>query len=368
VRKSEGQDARYEVLEEEANVVRRIFHWYTVDQLSMWSIRKKLMEEGIQTKTGLAQWCQTAIWGLLRNPAYAGKACYGKWEHVHRVSTNRIARTTGKISRQLKSSSRQKPREEWITLEVPAIVTETTFEAAQEQLQRNKRFAERNRKGNQYLLRGLLVCKRCAYALYGRPVSGKNRNGGVRRYAYYRCTGMDGSRFADGPVCDNKQVPANELDAAIWENVCEVLNEPERLLKEFSRRQAADGLDLGMMKNQRDALIRSKKKAEVSIQRLVDAYEAGVIEVEELKLRTTRLREKMRLLDEPIQQSEQAIAGTLELTEVLTRLSEFKTRLSHGLDKMDFDERSKLVRTLVERVEVDRDDIHVVYRVGAGHG
>ena len=41
---------------------------------------------------------------------------------------------------------------------------------------------------------------------------------------------------------------------------------------------------------------------------------------------------------------------------------------ARGLDQMDFDERSKLVRLLVDRVEVNGDDINVVYRVGAGHG
>ena len=76
----------------------------------------------------------------------------------------------------------------------------------------------------------------------------------------------------------------------------------------------------------------------------------------------------MRTLDEQIRQSEQAIAGNLELREVITKLSDFKARMAHGLEQMDFDERCKLVRLLVDRVEVNRDDINVVYRVGAGHG
>lgn len=76
----------------------------------------------------------------------------------------------------------------------------------------------------------------------------------------------------------------------------------------------------------------------------------------------------MRSLDEQIQQAEQAISGTLELTEVVTRLSEFKARMTNGLDQMGFEERSKLVRLLIDRVEVNRDDVNVIYRIGSGHG
>ena len=189
----------------------------------------------------------------------------------------------------------------------------------------------------------------------------------MRHYAYYRCVGTDSYRFADGPVCDNRQVRTDELDNAIWDSVLELLNEPERVLNEFGRRQMADGMDLGLMKNQKDSLLRAKKKAEASIQRLFDAYQAGVLDLEELKPRTAKLRDKIRVLDEQISQSEQAIAGTLELREVVTRLADFKARMADGLEKMAFDERCKLVRLLVDRVEVDRDDINVIYRVGAGH-
>jgi site-specific DNA recombinase len=367
VKKSDTQDAHYVVIDDEAAVVRKIFHWYTVDQFSIGWICRKLREDGVPTRTGLVRWDRSVVWGILRNPAYAGRACYGKTESVQRITSNRVARTGTGLPRRLKSSSRQKPEEQWIPVQVPEIVTESTFGAAHEQLQRNKKFAERNRKGGQYLLRGLLVCRRCAYSLYAKPLSPSCRKGHVRHYAYYRCVGTDSYRFADGPVCDNRQVRTDELDNAIWDSVLELLNEPERVLNEFGRRQMADGMDLGLMKNQKDSLLRAKKKAEASIQRLFDAYQAGVLDLEELKPRTAKLRDKIRVLDEQISQSEQAIAGTLELREVVTRLADFKARMADGLEKMAFDERCKLVRLLVDRVEVDRDDINVIYRVGAGH-
>lgn len=368
VKKTDVHDAHYEVLEDEAAVVRKIYQWYTVEQHSMGQICRMLREDGVSTRTGLKRWDKTVVWGILRNPAYIGKACYGKTESVPRVLTNRAARKGTGMPRRLKSSSRQKPADQWIAVEVPPIISESRFEAAQEQLERNKKFSERNRKGGQYLLRGLLVCQRCSYSLYAKPLSAASTRGYTRHYAYYRCIGTDSYRFEDGPVCDNKQVRTDELDAAIWRTIIEVLNEPERVLREFGRRQKTDGFDLGLLKEQKDSLLKTRKKTEGSIQRLIDAYQAGALELEELKPRTLKLREKVRSLDEQIQQAEQAISGTLELTEVVTRLSEFKARMANGLDQMDFDERSKLVRLLIDRVEVNRDDVNVIYRIGAGHG
>jgi site-specific DNA recombinase len=51
-----------------------------------------------------------------------------------------------------------RPREEWIPIEVPAIIDQETWDQAREQLQRNKERAARNNKKRDYLLKGLLVC------------------------------------------------------------------------------------------------------------------------------------------------------------------------------------------------------------------
>jgi site-specific DNA recombinase len=70
VRKSDHEPSRYEILESEAGVVRRIFHWYALEQLSLGSIARRLKEEGVPTRTGLCRWDRGTIWGIVRNPAY----------------------------------------------------------------------------------------------------------------------------------------------------------------------------------------------------------------------------------------------------------------------------------------------------------
>jgi site-specific DNA recombinase len=57
------------------------------------------------------------------------------------------------------------PREQWIEIPVPALVSEDLFELAQEKLQYNKKHSPR-RTIEPTLLQGMLVCKNCGYAYY----------------------------------------------------------------------------------------------------------------------------------------------------------------------------------------------------------
>src|ERR1700690_2621757 len=80
VRKSDTAAAYYEVSEAEAAVVRRVYEAYTQQGLSINAIAHRLNEEQIPTRTGTTRWERSTVWGLLRNPAYQGRACYGKTE------------------------------------------------------------------------------------------------------------------------------------------------------------------------------------------------------------------------------------------------------------------------------------------------
>ena len=69
--------AAYLVDEAEASVVRRVFEMYTVDGLSIAEISRKLNREGIPPRKA-SRWERSVVWGILRNPAYRGVACFGK--------------------------------------------------------------------------------------------------------------------------------------------------------------------------------------------------------------------------------------------------------------------------------------------------
>src|SRR6266542_5117670 len=79
VTKHEGEGkARYEIAIEEARVVRQIFDWVGRDRLSIGEVCRRLTQAKELTRTGRTQWDRSALWAMLKNPAYMGVAAFGK--------------------------------------------------------------------------------------------------------------------------------------------------------------------------------------------------------------------------------------------------------------------------------------------------
>lgn len=361
VRKTDDEPARYQVLLHEAKAVRWIFKWLVEDQVSIGEIARRLRAEGIPTRKGLVRWDRTTVWGILRNPAYAGKAAFGKTESIVRGKLLRPIRGKNAVPRHAKSTHRDKPSTEWLSIPVPALVSPEIFTAAKEQLERNRRLSARNGRGGRYLLQGLAVCACCKYAFYGKLVS-RSAMKGSTRYAYYRCVGNDGYRFEGGRVCQNPQVRVDQLDGYVWDSVRQVVQDPKRVLDEWSRRGATDGA-IAELRTQRDDAKRLLSVQEQTLRRLRDAYEAGALELDDLTARSERVRARIRQAKEELAQAETTLSQTAELTAVVTRLTEFAEKVHNGLDRLDWTQRQQLIRTLVARVEINEQGATVVYRV-----
>ncbi len=99
----------------------------------------------------------------MKNPAYKGIACFGKTEQVERKKTTRPLRQKGGYSSRC-SANREHPREEWIEIAVPALITNDIFDVAGELLERNKHLSSRRTK-DPTLLQGLMICKKCGYSI-----------------------------------------------------------------------------------------------------------------------------------------------------------------------------------------------------------
>jgi len=108
---------------------------YTVEGFSIGEITRRLNREGIPTRKG-GRWERSVVWGMLRNPAYRGVACFGKTRLSARAQM-RAQRRRG-VTTPSHTAGHQRPREEWIEIPVPALVTEATFARAQELLYQNK--------------------------------------------------------------------------------------------------------------------------------------------------------------------------------------------------------------------------------------
>src|SRR5579859_7815300 len=97
VRKTDATPALYSVIEAEARIVRQVYDLYTVKGWSMGMIARWLNEQGVSARKPGARWERSMIWAMLRNPAYRGRACFGKTRQRPRKRVTRPLRLRGGI-------------------------------------------------------------------------------------------------------------------------------------------------------------------------------------------------------------------------------------------------------------------------------
>lgn len=171
-------------------MVRQVFDWVGRERLSIGEVQRRLTAAAIPSPRGKTWWDRTSIWGMLKNPAYPGQAAFGK-THAGALRPRLRAQRRRTLQPHRPRSTSDVPAEEWLSIPVPAIISEELFTTVQAQLEENRRRARCRQRGVRYLLQGLLVCAGCDYAYYGKPISPSARKGHPRAYAYYRCIGSD---------------------------------------------------------------------------------------------------------------------------------------------------------------------------------
>jgi site-specific DNA recombinase len=348
-RKTETSAAYYEVIEAEAQVVRLVFETYTQQGLSINAIARMLNQRQIPTRTAKTRWERSTVWGILRNPAYQGKACYGKTELRPRQRITRpIRQRKGVPSRD--SANHERPRQDWIEVPVTPLVSEELFTLAQEQLARNKHHAPR-RTIEPTLLQGMLVCQQCGYALY-RCSTRTSKH----QLHYYRCLGSDGYRRLKGPVCTNRPVRQDYLDQFVWNEIIRLLEDPALVQAEIDRRQEV-ARNADPLRRREEELHREQARLEKGTERLVTAYQEGLVTLLQLRHRMPDLRKQAQAIESELQSLEMAAVDQAQYLQLAETLAGFCGKLRRRADTLDVRERQQILRLLVKEVLVDTDTI-----------
>ena len=355
IKKTATSEAHYEVIEEQAEVVRKVFKLYTEDGLSINAIARWLNDHAIPTRKGISKWERSTVWGMLRNPAYKGTACFGKTEQIERRKVTRPLRQRGGFSPRC-SSARERPRSEWIEIPVPALVRESTFSLAKEKLEQNKRFSLR-RTIEPTLLQGMLVCNRCGYAFYRCSTRTSKR-----KIYYYRCLGSDDYRYLNGRVCQNRPIRQDYLDDVVWKHVLQLLENPQLIRAEIQRR-IKQIQDSSPTKRRKEAIEKEIIRVDKSIEKLLDAYQEGLIRLEELRKRMPGLRRRQGTLNSELNSLEAATANQKGFLRLAENLEDFLTRMRETADSMNLTDRQKILRLLVKEILVDLETIKIKHSI-----
>jgi site-specific DNA recombinase len=336
-----------EIFEPEAAVVRRIFDDFVAGGYSMRRICRRLYEDGILSPTGKPVWSIVCISGMLRNPTYKGRALYNRHQF--------LPSTTGRKS----PLTRLRPPQEWIEIPVPAIIGEDLFEAAQRVSRDHSYFSPRRTGPDHWLLRRLVVCGHCGVKAF---CQGSRR--GDHELRYYVCNKRRPLE-AGGleRACQQPSTRAEVLDALVWDQLREALLRPQMLVKGQAALGARTQPDDELLKAQRERLERRLQGTETERRRLVDLYQMQAIDLAEFQTRQHEVTSRHRQFE---QERHALQAQHQELTvsnRLAAKVDSFARRIRTGIDALDFEQRQKLVRLLVEQVRVTGPIVQIHLRI-----
>jgi len=356
-----GGVARFEVVEAEAHIVRLIFAWVGLDRLSLREVCRRLEQMGCRTRTGATRWHASTIRGMLANPAYMGRAAFGRARYL--PPRPRLRPIRGHPQPSPRATCRVPvPPEEWIEIPVPQLVDPDVFEAARTQLEENRERKRDRTPGQGWLLQGLTVCRRCGYAYYGKRAPRSRQYDPTNTLRYYRCIGADGYRFGGQAVCDNPAVRADHLEQAVWDQVKGLLEDPRRVADEYHRRllQARDET------REPDEIVRLERQMATlrrGIGRLIDSYAEGVIDKVEFEPRIAGLKQRLSQLHERHRAAVEVAENERNFSLLISRLEDFSAKVTAGLAGLDRSGMQQIIRTVVRRVEIDDTHIDIIFRV-----
>src|SRR6478752_3806243 len=361
VRKSDHAGAAYEVVEHEAALVAELFRRYADDGASIADLARWLTSQNVPTRTGKQRWDRSVIWGMLRNPAYAGTAVFGKTMVVaESPGLNRVARLQGRAT-PCASKTVDRPREQGTPIPVPAIVSTDTFDRVARRLDDNKRFAARNSKVPS-LLQGLAACACCGYGYYRTSTRTTNKT-----IYYYRCLGSDDYRYEGGRVCANKPVRADYLDQVVWDHLTGLLADPQRIRAEIDRRlDAARTAD--PVARQRKSLDSALAKTATSIARMIEAYGEQLITIDELRARMPDLRARETNLRNQIHALDAQLSDRKAYLTLAANLEGFLAQLHTNAEVSTVQQRQRVLRLLVKDVLIGPDKITIRHRIPIREG
>jgi site-specific DNA recombinase len=334
----------WEVIAEEASVVRRIFSEY-IRGRSCRLIAFGLNDQGVRTRGG-RMWQNADISRLLRNPIYTGRLVYNRRAFAQKKKLGRVV---------------EKDASEVIVFEgaAPTVVDQETWDQAErirEGRPRVDRGGSARAQSSAYLLAGLLKCP-CGHAWVG-------IQGGKQGERFYACAG---ARSAGAAKCASRSIRAATLDAFIVERVRETWP-----LKGGFRAEMLSGLAERVREHEvRVKALRGRLDTlEASLERFKGDYKAGKLAAEVY----------MELIREGRVEREQTTSQLAAADAEGRALAGSHVDLEHARDwyarldeweALELTERQQILRMLIARVQVSRPkgvkdiSIHVEWRLPA---
>jgi site-specific DNA recombinase len=343
-------EGTYEIVEEEAAIVRLMFQWYTQEGLGLHGIAGRLHAMGVPTKRG-GTWAAGPISKMLQNELYTGTYYWNKTGRVH--APRRRLRGQPPLTSELNKVV-PKDRSVWVAVPVPPIIDQATFEAAQRQVTLNVERAGRNNKHHFYMLRSIVRCGRC-----GRTYMSIAKH---EHYRYYTCPRRFISRRLDNPsLCDNVTYRADWLEDRVWSAIVEYLQ--ARPAKRPAKKPAlsllhkngSSGTSGSAMSEELKVVEATLASVERERSRMLDAYRVGAIELDALQNVMADIKRRAEAAAAERDRLGEKLSARLLSQARVEELEEKRRQLCAQIGLMDLDspEAGHARRAVLDELEIE---------------
>jgi site-specific DNA recombinase len=308
-----------EVIDTEAIWVKRIYEEFVWGK-SLEQIAKILNESKVQKSDGnlnkdkLTKWYGSTVKAILVNPVYTWRAVYNAKDDNGNIES--------------------------IEIPTPRIVSDITYELAQNRLESLNSDAKRWGGGNEYLLSRKIVDMETGrkFVWVIRP---KDKRVSYRRKHF----------ISDGKTYKNMEIPWEPVEKLVWETIYKMVNRPKELFEIFQR-QSIESKEYEALMKEREINEREIEKLERKENSIEMDYYDGKLseEKKDTLIRITqdeRTAKELRNID-----LDKKLDAIIKAEETKLALEKFQADFETNLENLTFEQKKLLVDLLVESIEV----------------
>ncbi len=347
--KTDPRDSYYELHPEESKIMRAVYEKIIYDGLTLHKIAKWMNDTQIPTRFKTGFWTASTLYQLVKSTVYKGVFYANRVYQVKTGEYNKDGRP--------KRTNRIRPRDEWIEVSVPAIVTPEEWQQAQEIMSRNAKRSTRNGKKGKWLLQGISKCKHCPeysfLALQQSKDTWKN---------YYGCSSRRSEKARMlKTACYSPYVTKEDLERRVWEEIETVIYDPEIIIRRLDKKNQEEltmsyQAQLEFVNSQLSELAKEKTKYEM-------AYQRDIYTLDEFEEKMKNIRGKEKSLKLSREKLEEKLIETHSIEEqkhiVIKALNKIKAEVEKARQnktqpqEIPFELKRRILSILVDVIWVD---------------
>ena len=205
----------------------------------------------------------------------------------------------------------------------------------------------------EYLLTGHIVCAECGSPVVGACLSRKHR--------YYHCRSTSPTAVK-GKTCNARYIRADYIEEVVWENVREVLENPEVIVAELKRQadeQSKQSLQESYSNKEIAKLERKIRNYEKQERQLISLLGHGEVTKDYVLDEINRLKNECQADEEELQRIKETKDRLSHIADAEIKLNEFCQRVRQNLDNATIQDKRLALEALDIRVTASTQSIDI---------